>query len=293
MIEAMRAASWYGDGVDSSEKIVIAEVFKALVKVKADYGLSISGQPRLTVLKSQDWPAMLASTLTHGLFGTYKAGSGREIALISTASRDWENEAREALEIALEDIGQIESLAGEMKSGSVLIAMELALADRHVCGLAIEELFVTLIRPDCLTRGVVIHELVHLSTPAVFSAWFEEGTAYWISAHIRGALDGASWEEFRNTDVMFSTGTPEDGVQYSQHSDAGFILYGELAETLGSTTVGEHIRSVSGGSSGTQVLESIIRYTPPDKQTEVRNLIYSRCKDKDRFGVDIPCRLPL
>jgi len=296
MVQAMQRSSWYQDGVDTSEKVVIAEAFKRAVTTQARYTVGGSGEPRNTFLQNYDWPALLSLTLELGLFLSHTSAGGREIALLGTATTGFEEKASEALRIASEHMSRIEALSGEIRFGSVLILVEAEAYsnDRHVCGFAHEELFATHISHDCVTSRTVIHELAHLSTPITFSPWFEEGTAYWVSAEIRGTATGPTWDAFRDeNDATFpSNDSPRSIEEYHQHSDAGFILYAELAKILGSPTVSVHVRSVNEASSGTQVLESIIRHTPPDKQTEVRNLIRTLCVDTDRFGVQIPCRLP-
>ena len=273
--KAMQRAPWYQDGVDTSEKIVIAEVFKTAVEVQMVYRFASNGRPYHTFLQDYDWTTLLGRTFEESIFATYKTASGREVAILGVGTGGYEERAQEAVAMAGRSIARIESLAGEIDSSSVLIVIEgdVRTVDPEVCGFAVEDLFITFIEGECIGKGVVIHELVHLSTPWIFVAWFEEGTAYWVQDEVTGS------QQRRSSGAMFAMDDPKNSEEYDRDSDAGYLFYSDLAKLLGTELLSHHIKNVPEVTSGREILDSLLTMTPAVKKGAVIDLIGQYCVD--------------
>ena len=282
MMEAMQRASWYQDGVDTSEKVVIAETFSLLLKTQKGYGNPATGQPRLTFLQNYDWPALLSLALENRSFATHITSTGREIAILAAGTPGLESRGIDALRIAERYLPDVEKLVGELQAGSVLVVVEpeTTANERDVCGFAVEEISLTHVEADCGSlETTVVHELVHLSTPQVFSTWFEEGTAYWAAALIRPATAASAFLLSGFATATFPSDRGPTSIEdYDRHSQAGFAFYLELAGIIGPSAVSEHIKGIAAKSSGPRVIESAWKVTPAEKQAEVRALFERRCQ---------------
>jgi hypothetical protein len=289
LLEAARSAAWYKDGLDAGEKIVIAGAFESLLKTQKTYRRASDGQPYYAFLSNYDWPTLLSLTLAGRIFDIHITSSGRQIAILATSTPGLEDRAYESVRIAKRHLGEIEKLAGELKADSVLIVVEpeSTANERDVCGFAIQDISLTHISATCrYPENSLVHELVHLSTPFVFSTWFEEGTAYWVTLQVLGHPSDLALAsiEMRSPGLAFPVGSdPKDVEDHRRQSDAGFAFYLELSEIIGSQSVAEHIRGIMEGSPGPQIIDSKWKATPPSKQTEVRALVERRCQG---------CRLP-